>query len=228
MFDSSNRLKFDIAEVGVFGCWGTHKSVGRVASAACGAGVTIATIEPLKRETDLEQAYVRAVKCDALAAAILRQYPSYFEAYRVWGEGGDQIDPCPLCRGATVCEICYFKEEWKHIFRRCGPGPGGRLRRLNSLSKICIEEPPPPLEFTPAKLPERSWFGSLKRGAKKVWNIVTGKARKQRKAEELRRRQEKALALARREEQMEDDDEDEFVHDDDDDESSSEEEDAGR
>jgi alpha-tubulin suppressor-like RCC1 family protein len=208
-----------IAEVGVFGCWGTHKNVGRVGRVSCGAGVTLATIEALKREADLEQAYVRAIKCDPFCALVLRQYHSFFEAYRVWGEGGDDlIDTCPLCRGGTVCEICQFHNMWP-MKDKLPSGPGGRLRRFDSIARLCEEEPPPPLDFVAAVLPDRSWAAWFRKKLKLVWSVLSGKQRKQKKLDELRRRQEKALAAAK------EDESDEVPFDDNDSDSTSSDED---
>ena len=98
-----------------------------------------------------------------------------------------------------MCEICFFLNSWKV---EMPPGPGGRLRRLNSITKMVLEEKPPPIPFNPAPLREASLLKALGKKAKAIWNTITGKARRDRKRKALRERQERALADAAADEEV--------------------------
>ena len=70
-----------IAEVEVFGRTGTRLGVSQVSSVKCGNCTTIAVVKPRVDKNELEAAYKTAVRADADAAFVLRQYPIYFEQY---------------------------------------------------------------------------------------------------------------------------------------------------
>ena len=46
-----------MAEVEVFGIWGVTKSAGKVSSVCCGHEVTVAVVEPLYNDNDIDGTY---------------------------------------------------------------------------------------------------------------------------------------------------------------------------
>ena len=64
---------------------------------------------------------------------------------------------------------------WQETLEDVERGPGGRLRRLNSVAEILIEAPKPALEWDPPPLKDRSLAAKLKRG---VGGGMRGRRRK--------------------------------------------------
>ena len=152
--EGTNYLHF--AELQVFGTRGTLQNLGRVDTVSCGKEAMVAVIRPALTQLDIDNAYCRAVKADPGNSLILRQYPQYFAAYDRFADGRD-LYSCPLDTGNTRCESCRLRSMIKEKLQ---PGPNGRLRRLNSISKIIEETPPPRLKWEPPPIVGRDMVGS--------------------------------------------------------------------
>lgn len=173
-----------MAQVEVIGMFGDEKTKGRVASVSCGHHVTSAVIRPLADPRDVEECYRRAVIADPENLLYLRQYETFIREFENFGDFDDpEVSPwarfddeipkkCSLCRGAVLCEPCYLLHTWQETLTDVERGPGGRLRRLKSVSEILIEAPKPPLQWDPPPLKDRSLAAKLKR------NIKVGKKKK--------------------------------------------------
>ncbi len=76
---------------------------------------------------------------------------TYMPEYDKLGRG-EVLDSCAICRGAYSCERCVLRQNYKDEINGMPLGPGGRLRRLKSISDFLTKSGQPPLDF---KEPER-------------------------------------------------------------------------
>lgn len=65
---------------------------------------------------------------------------------------GEVLESCAICRGGYSCERCTVRHNYKDELNGMPLGPGGRLRRLKSISDFLTKSGQPPLDF---KEPER-------------------------------------------------------------------------
>jgi hypothetical protein len=100
-----------MAEVEISGVVGTRQGVSRVSSVVCGNNVTVALIRPMPNANDIEAAYKTAVRADARASELLRNYSLFYDHYDKWGRG-EGVEECTLCRGNVRCEVCQLTERW--------------------------------------------------------------------------------------------------------------------
>mmetsp|Transcript_32208 Transcript_32208/g.51257 ORF Transcript_32208/g.51257 Transcript_32208/m.51257 type:complete len:1524 (+) Transcript_32208:142-4713(+) len=140
--EGTNYLHF--AECQVFGSPGLEKCVGKISSVTCGKEVMVAISQPSIKLSEVEDAYTRAVKADPANATTLRQYPTYFTCWDKYGYG-EKILKCPLDKGSIKCEICVLKHNCED--NDFPPGPGGRIRRLDSIGKILLDSSLPPMNY---------------------------------------------------------------------------------
>ena len=160
--EAHNYLHF--AQCEVIGTVGGEKVSGRVSSVSAGVNVTAAVVRPLTDGRDIEEAYRRAVIADPENLLYLRQYETFIREFEQFGDC-DGFEKCPICKGGMLCAFCHMKHEFNNELSGVPRGPGGRLRRLKSLSKILLDAPKPPLEefYDPPEMKDRSWFGFFKR-----------------------------------------------------------------
>lgn len=140
--ETTNYLHF--AELEVYGTPGLIQPISKVNSVHVGKEVMLVVCKPSKDKQEIESAYERAVRADPGNAFILRQYPTFFEA---WDKikFGELSSKCPLDRGSIRCEMCTLRTKWNDV--KYPPGPGGRLRRLDSMAELLLETNPPPLNW---------------------------------------------------------------------------------
>jgi len=178
-----NFLHF--AQLEVFGVFGINKSVGRVNYAVAGKNVTAAVIRPSADPRDIETAYKRAIASDSYNADILRQFETYALEYGKNGRGDtkNKMATCLLCKGGQMCETCTMKWEHREELARLPLGPGGRLRRLESISAFLLDAEKPPLDYTPKPIVEPpTIMQGLGNGVKKLFGF--GKKNNNNKGEE--------------------------------------------
>ena len=108
-----------MAGVEVYGTEGLQPSLGKVAKVMCGHEVTAATIAPCSNPADLDLAYRKAVRADSSHAELLRELPSFYNAYDEH-RYGREIAACPLCRAGTLCELCAVYREFGRGVNRDG------------------------------------------------------------------------------------------------------------
>ena len=157
------------AQLEAFGQWGIHKSVGKVSKVFCAHQVTCAVMTVEKNLQNLELGYIRAIQADPYAAHILRQYREYISYYDKYGERDPNPHKCFNCRGGIKCALCVFRHSWP-ISKVQGynpRGPGGRLRRLRSLTKLVVEEPMRPPKLKKKKRKKKGLFSGLLSRARK-------------------------------------------------------------
>ena len=144
-----NFLHFSMLEV--FGIFGINRSVGRVNYALAGKNVTAAVIRPSNDPRDIETAYQRAIAADSYNSDILRQFETFALEYGKFGRGDTKqnLGNCILCKGGQMCETCNMKFEHREELEKMPLGPGGRLRRLESISSFLLDADKPPLEYKP-------------------------------------------------------------------------------
>lgn len=158
-----NFLHF--SQVEVFGVFGINKSVGRVNYAIAGKNVTAAVIRPSSDPRDTEIAYKRAIAADSYNSDILRQFETYALEYGKFGRGDakNKMATCLLCKGGQMCETCTMKFEHRDELAKLPLGPGGRLRRLDSISNFLLATEKPPLNYKPK--PKKKKAGIIDFGA---------------------------------------------------------------
>ncbi len=160
--ERSSYLHF--AELQVFGTKGTSQCVGRISQVSCSKEVTMAVSEPSRKQSDLNLAYLRAVKADPGNAFILRQYPTYLKSWDAMQFGAEE-QKCPLDRGSQRCEMCTLRLGWQ---RDWPAGPNGRLRRLDSMANLLQQEDPPPLDWQIIKAKNDSAMANILAAADKL------------------------------------------------------------
>lgn len=153
-----------LAQCEVIGTVGGEKVSGRVSSVIAGQNVTAAVVRPLTDGRDIEEAYRRAVIADPENLLYLRQYETFIREFEQFGDC-EGFEKCPLCKGGILCEFCFLKHNWDSSLSDVPKGPGGRLRRLKSLSQILVDAPKPSLDEFWDKPPvkDHSFLGALKR-----------------------------------------------------------------
>ncbi|CAN0054158.1 unnamed protein product [Phaeothamnion confervicola] len=134
-----------LAQVEVFGTFGARRSPGRVSYVACGRYVTVAVLRPLPDPADVAAAYRRAVAADPLNAEVLRQLETFVPEWDKWGRG-DAFRGCALCTGGRLCELCALRHDFRDDLMKLPLGPGGRLRRLDSVARFLYDTEKPGLE----------------------------------------------------------------------------------
>jgi hypothetical protein len=134
----------------VFGSFGARRSPGRVTSVTAGKFVTAAVLRALPDPRDVETAYKRAVQADPANADVLRQFETYIPEYDKFGRG-DDITGCLLCSAGELCEFCALKHEYLSELKAIPLGPGGRLRRLDSIRDFLFDIEKPKLQLKPRK-----------------------------------------------------------------------------
>jgi hypothetical protein len=134
----------------VFGSFGARRSLGRVTSVTAGKFVTAAVLRALPDPRDVETAYKRAVQADPANADVLRQFETYIPEYDKFGRG-DDITGCLLCSAGQLCEFCALKHEYLSELKAIPLGPGGRLRRLDSIRDFLFDIKKPKLQLKPRK-----------------------------------------------------------------------------
>eukprot|EP00949_MAST-11_sp_MAST-11-sp1_P000971 g971.t1 len=163
------------AQLEAFGQWGIHKSVGKVTRAFCSHQATCAIMAVEPDIKNVELGYMRAIQADPFAAHILRQYREYCSYYDKYGEKDPSPLKCLNCRGGIKCQLCVFRNSWpiKEVQGYNPRGPGGRLRRLRSLTKLVVEEPMRPPKLKKKKKKKKGLFGSILGRKKKKKNDDT-------------------------------------------------------
>ena len=176
-----NFLHF--SQVEIFGIFGINRSVGRVNYALSGKNVTAAVIRPSNDPRDIEKAFKRAIASDSYNSEILRQFETYALEYGKYGRGDakkeEQLGTCVLCKGGQMCETCSMKFEHRDDLAKLPLGPGGRLRRLDSISAFLVDAEKPPLEYTPKPPKEEpSLVAGVSEGLKSLFGFGKKKKKK--------------------------------------------------
>jgi hypothetical protein len=112
--------------------------------------VTAAVLRALPDPRDVETAYKRAVQADPANADVLRQFETYIPEYDKFGRG-DDITGCLLCSAGQLCEFCALKHEYLGELKAIPLGPGGRLRRLDSIRDFLFDIEKPKLQLKQRK-----------------------------------------------------------------------------
>jgi len=180
-----------LAQVEVYGNVGNQRSFGRVSRVECGVHVTAAIIKPLTDPKDVNEVYKRAIQADSLNADILRQFETYMPFYDKHGRG-DNLKGCSICKvlGGQVCEVCELKTTYRDDLHKMQLGPGGRLRRLDSIGEYLYNLEKPPLDYE-APVKKKGVMANALGGLK---SKLKGAIEKQKTQEEEIRRAEAAAA----------------------------------
>jgi hypothetical protein len=170
-----NMEYLHMSQVEIIGARGDVNTGGRVASVSCGHNVTTAVVRPLSDPRDIEETYRRAVVADPKNLLYLRQYETFIREFESFGDCDDiDVSPwasfddeipkrCPLCKGAVMCAACELCHTWSDVLSKVERGPSGRLRRLDSVAKLLIDAPKPPLDWEPPPKRDRSMMGNMKK-----------------------------------------------------------------
>ena len=78
-----NRIQIDrssflhLSQVEVFGVYDAYKTIGKVDAVECGHDITMVVMRPVTKAKTIKDYYIRAVRADADASKILRQFETY-------------------------------------------------------------------------------------------------------------------------------------------------------
>lgn len=106
----------NLAQVKVFGRAITECIGPRIHRVCAGDSVTVAISRPLSDYKEIERRYIEAVCADADNSLILRQYDTFQEAFKKFGDCREFRRNCPTCATMGRCPLCKLIEAFpKHL-----------------------------------------------------------------------------------------------------------------